>query len=109
MPVVLSQRTWRDDPKYLDREGVIYHYPRQYRGRTNDFGRFIYYRPARGASEEERSTYIGHGVLGVSIDDFVRPDHYYVDIALYKPFDRPVPLRNGDVFVETESVSSPQF
>ena len=52
MPVVLSQRTWHDDPKYLDREGVIYHHPRQYRGRINDFDRFIYYRPATGASEE---------------------------------------------------------
>ena len=56
MPVVLSQRTWRADadPQYLDREGVIYHYPRQYRGRINDFDRFIYYRPATGALEGER-------------------------------------------------------
>lgn len=26
MPVVLSQRTWHDNAKYLDREGVIYHF-----------------------------------------------------------------------------------
>lgn len=54
MPVVLSQRTWHGDPKYLDREGVIYHFARQFRNRINDFDRFVYYRPAAGAS-----TYIG--------------------------------------------------
>lgn len=109
MPVVLSQRTWHDDPKYLDREGVIYHYPRQYRGRINDFDRFIYYRPATGASEEERSTYIGHGVLGISIEDWAKADHYFVDIGWYEPFDHPVPLRQGVIFVETESATAPQF
>ena len=109
MPVVLSQRTWHDDPKYLDREGVIYHYPRQYRGRINDFERFIYYRPAQGAAEHERSTYIGHGVLGMSIVDWARADHYFVDVAWYEPFARPVPLRENNAFVETESPTSPQF
>lgn len=109
MPVVLSQRTWHDDPRYLDREGVIYHYPRQYRGRISDYERFIYYRPATGASEVERSTYIGHGVLGASIEDWARADHYYVDIAFYEPFTTPVSLRHNDLFVETESAASPQF
>ncbi len=109
MPVVLSQRTWHNDPKYLDREGVIYHYPRQYRGRINDFERFVYYRPATGASVEERSTYIGHGVLGESFEDWARADHYYINIAWYEPFSRPVPLRQDNVFVETESGSGPQF
>ena len=109
MPVVLSQRTWHDDPKYLDREGVIYHYPRQYRGRINDFDRFIYYRPATGASAEERSTYIGHGVLGTSFEDWARSDHYFMNVAWYEPFARPAPLRQGDEFVETESSTPPQF
>jgi hypothetical protein len=109
MPVVLSQRTWHADPKYLDREGVIYHYPRQYRGRINDFDRFIYYRPAAGAAPGEQSTYIGHGFLGVSVEDWARSGHWFVDIAWYEPFERPVPLRQSDVFVETESPSSPQF
>jgi hypothetical protein len=109
MPVVLSQRIWHGDQKYNDREGVIYHYPRQYRGRINDFDRFIYYRPATGAVEGERSTYIGHGVLGVSIEDWARPNLWYVDIAWYEPFEHPVPLRQNSVFVETESSTSPQF
>ena len=109
MPVVLSQRTWHDDPKYLDREGVIYHYPRQYRGRINDFDRFIYYRPATGAPEHERSCYIGHGVLGLSFPDWAKPDHYFVNVGWYEPFVRPVQLRQSDVFVETESLTGPQF
>jgi hypothetical protein len=110
VPVVLSQRTWHSDgAKYLDREGVIYHYPRQYRGRISDFDRFIYYRPAMGAAVEERSTYIGHGVLGLSYGDWARTDHYFVNIAFYEPFDQPVPLRQNGVFVETESPTAPQF
>src|SRR5580698_5681045 len=109
MPVVLSQRIWRGDPRYLDREGVIYHYPRQYRSRINDFERFVYYRPATGAVPEEASTYIGHGVLGASVADWARERHWYVDIAWYEPFLRPVPLRENGIFVETESQSSPQF
>jgi hypothetical protein len=111
VPVVLSQRTWRADadPKYLDREGVIYHYPRQYRGRINDFDRFIYYRPATGAAEGERSTYIGHGVLAASFEDWARADHWFVGVAWYEPFARPVPLRQNSKFVETEGSASPQF
>ncbi|HYL27159.1 MAG TPA: hypothetical protein VEW74_04935 [Candidatus Nitrosotalea sp.] len=109
MPVVLSQRTWHDDPKYLDREGVIYHYPRQYRSRINDYDRFIYYRPAKGAELAEQSTYIGHGILGVAFADFNRPDHSFMPITWYEPFQLSVPLRQGDIFVETESAGSPQF
>jgi len=109
MPVVLSQRTWHGDAKYLDREGVIYHYPRQYRGRINDFDRFVYYRPAAGAAPEEASTYIGHGILGTSFEDWGRTGHWFVDVAWYEPFAKPVPLRTGEAFIETESTTSPQF
>jgi len=109
VPIVLNQRTWHDDPKYLDREGVIYHYPSQYRSRIRDFDRFIYYRPAAGATPEEASTYIGHGVLGLSFEDFARPNHSYVNVAWYQRFTHPVPLREGIVFLETEAQTKPQF
>src|SRR5579875_726988 len=109
MPVVLSQRTWHGDPKYLDREGVIYHFPKQYRSRINDFDRFVYYRPATGASVDEASTYIGHGVLGTSVEDWANAGHWFIDIAWYEPFAHPVGLRLDDVFVETESAAQPQF
>jgi len=109
MPVVLSQRTWHDDPKYLDREGVIYHYPPQYRTRVNPYDRFIYYRPAGGAAPHERSTYIGHGLLGNPFPDPHRPGFWFVDIAWYEPFKNVVPLTHGDVAYETEDVKRPQF
>lgn len=88
---------------------MIYHYPQQYRGRINDFDRFLYYRPATGATPEEASTYIGHGVLGLSIEDWARAAHWFVDVGWYEPFARPVPLRDNGIFLETESSTSPQF
>lgn len=109
MPAVLTQRTWHGDPKYLDREGVIYHYPRQYRGRISDFDRFVYYRPANGAAHGEAKTYVGHGILGTSFEDWGRPGHWFTDIAWYEPFPRPVPLSDGAVYLETESLRPPQF
>jgi len=109
MPVVLSQRTWHDDPKYLDREGVIYHYPPQYRTRVNAYDRFIYYRPATGAAPEERSTYIGHGLLGNPFEDPNRDGYWYVPIAWYEPFRTTVPLVLHDISYETEQTKRPQF
>jgi len=110
MPIVLSQRTWHENPKYLDREGVIYHYPPQYRTRLNAYDRFIYYRPADGAAPEERSTYFGHGVLGVPFEDPHRARYWYVPIAWYEPFRDLVPLADGaGAFYETEELRKPQF
>ncbi len=109
MPVVLSQRTWHDDPKYLDREGVIYHYPPQYRTRVNAYDRFIYYRPATGASLEQRSSYIGHGLLGNPFPDPHREGFWFVPIAWYELFQSVVPMMVGGVCYETEDTSRPQF
>ncbi len=109
MPVVLSQRTWHGDPKYLDREGVIYHYPPQYRTRINAYDRFIYYRPAAGASPVERSTYIGHGLLGNPFPDPHRAGYWFVPIAWYEPFRASVPLTHENISYETEDITRPQF
>jgi hypothetical protein len=110
MPVVLSQRTWHEDPKYLHREGVIYHYAPQYRTRVIAYERFIYYRPATGADREEASSYFGHGVLGAPFKDPHREAHWYVPIAWYERFLRPVPLLEPEGwFYETEAMRKPQF
>lgn len=109
MPVVLSQRTWHDDPKYLDREAVIYHYPPQYRTRVNAYDRFIYYRPATGALLEERSTYIGHGLLGNPFPDPNRDGYWFVPVTWYEPFRTLVPLMHGDISYELEEPKRPQF
>ncbi len=59
------QRAWRDDPRYQDVEGVIYHYPERYFALIAGYERFVYYRPARDAQRSEISSYIGCGTLGV--------------------------------------------
>jgi hypothetical protein len=110
MPIVLNQRAWHPDPRYLDREWVIYHYPRQYRTRITPYDRFIYYRPATGALPEERSTYFGHGVLGVPFEDSHRADHFFVPISWSERFPNIVPLQDPRLtFYETESSVKPQF
>jgi hypothetical protein len=110
MPIVLSQRTWHENPTYLDREGVIYHYPPQYRTRLSAYDRFIYYRPADGAVPEERSTYFGHGVLGVPFEDPHRAGYWFAPIAWYEPFRDVVPLSDyTGAFYETEELRKPQF
>ena len=58
------QKAWADDPKYLDVEGSIYHYPSRYFSAIDGFERFIYYRPSKGALRAEASRYIGYGELG---------------------------------------------
>jgi hypothetical protein len=84
------QRTWKDDPRYLDVEGVIYHYPQQYASYIDGFERFLYYRPARGASPAEASTYVGYGALGQPFPDVDNPSHWFVPIRQYHPFDAPI-------------------
>jgi hypothetical protein len=85
------QRTWKDDPTYLDVEGVIYHYPQQYAPYINGFERFLYYRPARGATASEASTYVGYGALGQPFLDVDKPAHWFVAVRQYRPFGVPVP------------------
>jgi len=84
------QRTWQDDPDYLDVEGVIYHYPQRYFALIGGYEKFIYYRPARGASSSEASTYFGYGSLGEPFPDPADESHRYVPILQYNRFADPV-------------------
>lgn len=43
MPIVLMQRTWRDDPQYKDTEFVIFNFPRRYFDEIRGGERFVYY------------------------------------------------------------------
>jgi hypothetical protein len=85
------QRTWQDDPDYLDVEGVIYHYPHRYFSLISGYERFIYYRPARGASAGEASSYFGYGSLGEPFPDPEDETHRYVPIRQFRRFSVPVP------------------
>jgi hypothetical protein len=95
------QKTWKDDPRYLDVEGVIYHYPAKYYEFIEGFERFVYYRPAAGARGDERSAYVGYGTLGQPFDDPVYPGHRYVPIRQYRKVN-PVPYADrGGIFFES--------
>jgi hypothetical protein len=95
MPLVLMQRAWRDDPKYLDTEFVVYHYPQQYFDRIHGGERFVYYRPARGAPPEEASSYFGCGELGDVWDDVNNPGHRFVGIEKPIKFTAPVSFQDA--------------
>jgi len=80
MPIVLMQRAWRDDPQYKDTEFVVYHYPRQYFDEIRGGEKFVYYRPARGATSGQESSYFGCGELGDVYADPQDANHRFVDI-----------------------------
>lgn len=89
------QRTWREDPRYLDVKGVIYHYPRQYASYISGYERFLYYRPARGAAAAEASSYVGYGSLGEPFPDLDNADHWFVAVRQYHRFNNPVPYSDA--------------
>jgi hypothetical protein len=84
------QRTWLDDPGYQDVEGVIYHYPQRYFPFISGYERFVYYRPASGASRREASSYFGYGTLGEPFPDPNDARHRFVPIRQFRPFSEPV-------------------
>jgi hypothetical protein len=99
------QRTWSDDPGYLDVEGVIYHYPQRYFAYIEGYERFVYYRPAKGAAPGEASSYVGYGTLGEPFPDPDDPSHRFVAIRQYRPFPISVRFLNatGQFFESTFS------
>jgi hypothetical protein len=104
------QRTWEDDPRYLDVEGVIYHYPQRYFTYLRGYERFLYYRPARGAVGREASTYIGYGTLGEPFPDPDDPSHAFVPIRQYRRFEAPIPyLDPSGRFYESTYASRTAF
>jgi hypothetical protein len=108
LPLILTQHASRDLNRYLDREGVIYHFPAAnylpvVKRTVEEAGdrRFLYQRPIRGAPAGEAGTYFGHGTLGNPYPDESTPGHYFLDILDYEHM-RPVPLRAASgVYYET--------
>lgn len=99
MPLILTQHFSRDLNRYLDREGVIYHFPSQYlpvvKRSILEAGdrRFIYQRPIQGAPKGEGGTYFGYGNLGEPYPDEGRAGHFWIDILDYRKLN-PVPLKD---------------
>lgn len=111
MPLILTQHFSRDLNRYLDREGVIYHFPAQYLPIVNrtviEAGdhRFLYQRPIEGAPHGEGGTYFGYGSLSEPYPDEKTPGHFWLNILDYKRV-RPVRLRNEfGVYYETGSAN----
>jgi hypothetical protein len=92
--LVLMQRTWSDNPRYLDVEGVIYHYPERYFSFIEGYERFVYYRPAKGAVSREASSYVGYGSLGEPFPDPDDATHRYVPVRQYRPLRNPIEYRD---------------
>ena len=78
-------------PEDKDTKIAVYHYPRQYFDQIHGGEKFVYYRPARGASAGEASTYFGCGELGDWFADPGDPTHRFVGIRKPIPFARAVP------------------
>jgi hypothetical protein len=89
------QRTWLDAPTYLDVEGVIYHYPQRYFAFIGGYERFLYYRPSKGASRGQASTYFGYGSLGEPFPDPNDATHRYVPIRQFRRFDATLPFSDA--------------
>lgn len=117
VPLILTQHSSeaRDLNRYLDREGVIYHFPSQYLGvlkrSVEELGdrRFIYHRPRRGATQKDAGRYFGYGTLGDPYPDVQNAGRYFVNIYNYERIV-PVPLRRANgVYYETGTVSVPNL
>ncbi|MEO6913059.1 MAG: hypothetical protein ABI182_03435 [Candidatus Baltobacteraceae bacterium] len=112
MPLILTQHASRDLNRYLDREGLIYHFPAQYLPVVNrtlvEAGdrRFLYQRPVREAPVGEAGTYFGHGILSEPYRDEATPGHYWIDILNYQRL-RPVPLRDHSGLYYETGLSEP--
>lgn len=107
MPLILTQHASRDLNRYLDREGVIYHFPSQYLPIVNRVvieggdHRFLYQRPIREAPPGEAGTYFGYGNLSEPYAHEGNPGYYWIDILDFQRL-RPVPLRDtSGIYYET--------
>lgn len=118
MPLVLSQHAVdasRDLNRYLDREGLIYHFPAQYlpilRKAIEEYGdrRFLYQRPTRRSISPDAGRYFGSGLLGNPYEDVQNAGHYFTNVYDYQKI-APVPLRRptGEYY-ETGTSVTPNF
>ncbi len=89
------QRAWQDSPKYKDTEFVVYHYPQRYFDQLSGGEKFVYYRPSRGSTADESSTYFGCGELGEFWEDPNDSGHRFVAIRKPIRFNNPVPYHDS--------------
>jgi hypothetical protein len=92
---------------WLDRTGVQYHFPNQYRSRVQEGRRFVYYRGVRREQGRGPAEYFGCGRIGsVWRDDTIPPTSpknqwkWFCSIDEYSEFQQSVPARQAEGYLE---------
>lgn len=82
----------RTDSTYNDFIGKFYHFPKSYLKQFENLPiEFIYYEPAKRGE----GGYFGYGQIEKTpFKDKREKDHFFAEIAVYKPFSATVPLKD---------------
>ena len=110
MPLVLTQNEVTESGHdYADVLGVKYEFPFTYRKLVVEGETFVYYRGKRKAKGGLRTpSYLGTGVVG-KVRDTADGSRLECSVKSFKPFDQPVPFKDGDRYLEkgARSLKSP--
>ncbi len=99
--------TTRVSPAYNDVPERFYHFPRTYLRQVESAvgDMIVYYEPRRTGSEftsgQGRQAYFAVATVSQIRADPERADHFYADIENYLDFDKAVPFRLGNAFIES--------
>lgn len=117
MPLVLTQYAQdvsADVNRYLDKEWLIYHFPRKYLRiveqsiQEYDDRRFLYHRPSRGSTQGQAG-YFGYGHISDPYEDIRNAGHYWINILDAHPMGF-VSLRNADgIYYESGTDKAPNL
>lgn len=89
--LVLVQK--RDDSRYNDFIGELYHFPRKYCTQFSSLPvKFVYYDPIK----PKGGVYFGQGEVVEIFQDKQEPEYYFAKISSYKPFSKDVPFKNEE-------------
>jgi hypothetical protein len=101
MPLVLTQNEATESGhEYADVLGVKYEFPVTYRNLVVEGEQFVYYRGKRKAKGGLRTpSYLGTGVVG-KVRKTADGRRLECSVTSFKPFDHPVPFKDGDRYLE---------
>lgn len=111
VPIVLVQNERTEGGRYdhwRDATGEGYQYPNKYKNLIVTGRPFVYYQGKRRKDGRDKTPeYFGHGIIGETFPDpatALEPrkskKRWYCEIAEYWPFERSVPFKDGDRYLE---------
>ncbi|MGH3726502.1 MAG: DUF3883 domain-containing protein [Mycobacterium sp.] len=106
MPLVFTQNEVNlSGVEYADVVGEVYEYPARYRNLIRPGEQFVYYRGRRRSVGTGPQVYFGSGIVNKisTVGDLLR-----CSITNYQAFDRPVPFKDGDHYLEPAANDSTQ-